>query len=451
MPEIVSNNTMLEALLLDFYNTVGNDTLRTLYETSIEDVSLREDVSIENKSIVDTYNAKLTSAHTLGDFNDVSTYYETNKDVLEPLIIDASLMNTIIQTTVALKDFVLNGLLKYISDLNFAYKGLWDSETQYTINDYVMHDNILWCAVDANKGNEPSGESSYWKEIFDFGEALQAAIDALTEDITQGLANKADKDHTHTAESIGAADEDHAHDALYAPISHSNDNTIHVTSNDKNNWNSKANGTHTHQYKDLNGVAAFSHTHGQYANTNHTHDPGFNVPQDVSMTSTGGTIMISADKLDLSTCYDTYLSTHLHAPSNSSGTVQSTIGSSTTPFTYIYGKEVNYQNLVNFSDLRLKENISVVDVDDMQSIINNIKIVKFNYRNDKEKKEKLGVIAQQIQESCGDNSKYFVSVDNNEQYLMVSAIDLIYPLIATVQKLSARVAYLESRDISDEN
>lgn len=437
MPEVVSNDTMLEALLLDFYNTVGNDTLRTLYETSIEDLSLRQDISIENKTIADTYNSKLAAAKTLNDFNEVSAYYEANKTVLEPLIIDASLMNTIINTVIALKDFVLNGLLKYVSDLSFAYKGLWDNNTQYSINDYVMHDDILWCAINANKANEPTDESLYWEAVFDFGDALQSAIDTLTEDIAEGLANKADKNHTHTAESIGAANSDHNHDAAYAPISHSNDQTIHVTSSDKNNWNSKANGSHNHQYSDINGVAKSSHTHSQYANATHSHEPGFNVPQSVSMTSTDGTIYISSDDLDLSSCTNIYVGRRLYCTASS----ESTLGTSNSPFSYIYGDKINYSQLVSLSDERLKENIQDVDSEDMNDIIDNIKIVTFNFINDDTKKERIGVVAQQLQDNCGEYEKFFVS--EQDGVLNVSAVNLIFPLISTVQSLSKRVNDLE--------
>ena len=49
----------------------------------------------------------------------------------------------------------------------------------------------------------------------------------------------------------GKAAGDHNHDTAYAPISHSNDSSIHVTATDKSNWNSKAAGSHTHSASNI--------------------------------------------------------------------------------------------------------------------------------------------------------------------------------------------------------
>ena len=57
---------------------------------------------------------------------------------------------------------------------------------------------------------------------------------------------------THTASEVGAAAASHNHDTAYAPISHSNDSSIHVTATDKSNWNSKAAEDHTHAASDIN-------------------------------------------------------------------------------------------------------------------------------------------------------------------------------------------------------
>lgn len=79
----------------------------------------------------------------------------------------------------------------------------------------------------------------------------------------------------------GKSDNNHNHNANYAPLSHSNDGNIHVTSAQKTDWNSKATGSHNHnsnyapiahsndgnihvsasQKNDWNGKAAGGHGH----------------------------------------------------------------------------------------------------------------------------------------------------------------------------------------------
>ncbi|MEG1497082.1 MAG: hypothetical protein RR385_06860 [Clostridiales bacterium] len=51
----------------------------------------------------------------------------------------------------------------------------------------------------------------------------------------------------------GKADGNHKHDALYAPITHSNNGDAHVLASDKVAWNGKANGIHNHTAEDITG------------------------------------------------------------------------------------------------------------------------------------------------------------------------------------------------------
>ena len=56
----------------------------------------------------------------------------------------------------------------------------------------------------------------------------------------------------------------------------------------------------------------------------------------------------------------------------------------------------------------------------------------------------IGVIAQDLQDS--EFAKHFVTKQPGEEgYLAVKAADLIFPLIAAVQNLSAEVEYLKAK------
>lgn len=104
----------------------------------------------------------------------------------------------------------------------------------------------------------------------------------------------------------------------------------------------------------------------------------------------------------------------------------------------IYSK----QTIQVSSDERLKENIQVADPDKCSEFINSIDVKTFNYVGDNT--PCIGVIAQDLQDS--DMSKYFVFKQPGEEgYLAVKASDLVFPLIATVQKLSSEVDYLKSK------
>lgn len=94
------------------------------------------------------------------------------------------------------------------------------------------------------------------------------------------------------------------------------------------------------------------------------------------------------------------------------------------------------------SDERLKENIETVNPYSCAAFIEGLDVKTFNYIGDDA--PCMGVIAQDLQGS--DFEKYFVTTQPGEEgYLAVKAADLVFPLIATVQKLTAEVAYLKSK------
>jgi hypothetical protein len=94
------------------------------------------------------------------------------------------------------------------------------------------------------------------------------------------------------------------------------------------------------------------------------------------------------------------------------------------------------------SDERLKENIESIDVNDAVNLINGIDVKSFNYiASDK---EQIGVIAQDIIKASPEMAKYLVEQDE-EGYYGVKTSDLVFPLIATVQKLTKEIEELKAK------
>lgn len=104
----------------------------------------------------------------------------------------------------------------------------------------------------------------------------------------------------------------------------------------------------------------------------------------------------------------------------------------------IYSK----QTIQVSSDERLKENIEYADPDECLDFINDLEIKTFNYIGDDT--PCMGVVAQDLQGSGFE--KFFVFKQPGEEgYLAVKAADLVFPLIAAVQNLSAEIDYLKAK------
>lgn len=111
--------------------------------------------------------------------------------------------------------------------------------------------------------------------------------------------------------------------------------------------------------------------------------------------------------------------------------------------TMIAGSKIySKQTITVSSDERLKENIEYVDPDDCLDFINDVEVKTFNYIGDDT--PCIGVIAQDIQDN--KFAKFFVCKQPGEEgYLAVKAADLVFPLIAAVQNLSAEIDYLKAK------
>ena len=111
--------------------------------------------------------------------------------------------------------------------------------------------------------------------------------------------------------------------------------------------------------------------------------------------------------------------------------------------TMIAGSQVYSKTTITVSsDERLKENIEYADPAACADFINDLEIKTFNYIGDD--KPCIGVVAQDLQ-GTGFEDYFVFEQPGEEGYLAVKAADLVFPLIATVQKLSAEVEYLKTK------
>lgn len=95
-----------------------------------------------------------------------------------------------------------------------------------------------------------------------------------------------------------------------------------------------------------------------------------------------------------------------------------------------------YGNWTNYSDSRLKENITYRD-DLGLEFITRLKTVEFNYKEDENKRRRDGLIAQDVQNALNDlNLKFsgLVVDDDKGRTLNLSYGDFVIPLINAVQE-----------------
>jgi len=104
-----------------------------------------------------------------------------------------------------------------------------------------------------------------------------------------------------------------------------------------------------------------------------------------------------------------------------------------------------YANWSNYSDKRLKENIVYKNKLGLE-FINNLKPVSFNYKTDKNKRRRDGLIAQDVQQTLKELNLEFsgLIIDNDEdKTLNIAYADFVIPLINSVKELNDRVLNLE--------
>lgn len=293
-----------------------------------------------------------------------------------------------------------------------------------------------------------SGGGMTANEVLEAVKSVDGANSGLDADTLDGMEASAfaTADHSHTgyAEAehthTGFAAEDHTH-SDYAPATHTHDGyaTSDHTHNDyitattyANGMSGKADSDHTHSQSEISGLSSAlsgkadaNHSHSGYASSGHSHSGYFE--------KTGGTISGETN-------FSGGLVRAKGAQAIFHSGSQLIYGTNNLP-TRIAGNAISATKTITVdSDRRLKENINGVDADTMVDFIKNIDVKTFNYIGDNA--ECIGVIAQELQEVNPDIAKYLVS-ENEEGYLGVKAADLVFPLIATVQKLAKEIEELK--------
>lgn len=218
-------------------------------------------------------------------------------------------------------------------------------------------------------------------------------IDSDVTDLEDALADKANTNHTHD-EYISAQ--------TYA-----------------NGMSGKADVNHTHsEYADID------HTHSEYAPANHTHSgylptSGGSVSGNLNV---GGILRVNNQQA----IYD-------------SGTMVTL--STNNRETMIAGSKIYSKTTISVSsDERLKEAINPAPTDNLAEMIDKLNVCTYNYIGSDE--ENVGIIAQELIRDNPTLADYFVRTDK-DGYYSVKAADLVFPLIAAVQKLNKEVKELK--------
>lgn len=60
--------------------------------------------------------------------------------------------------------------------MSFAW--VWDSNTEYNLNDVVVYGNKWWVATQVNRGQQPQAGTAYWQEILTALPAIQIPVTA---------------------------------------------------------------------------------------------------------------------------------------------------------------------------------------------------------------------------------------------------------------------------------
>ena len=314
--------------------------------------------------------------------------------------------------------------------------------SNHTHDDYAAadHTHTGYAATNHTHSDYAAAEHSHTGYAASSHTHGQADITGLE----NALAGKADADHSHT----GYAAENHTH-TEYAASDHSH--TGYATSD------------HSHELSGLSGTlpiskggtgattaaaalsalgaAASGHSHSGYAASNHTHS---------GYASSNHTHSGYAASDHTHSQYS--LSGHSHTTNGScefTGNIRTRDVFSAADGTYNLGAYSNRYKFVYSSnqlqvpsDARMKEEILNTSRAELMDFLRNLHVITYKYKGDKEKKERIGLIAQEMQNASTRLSEYFLNKDEETGMLSLSAADLVFPLIAAVQMLSEQVEML---------
>lgn len=215
-----------------------------------------------------------------------------------------------------------------------------------------------------------------------------------------------------------------------------------VTSNIQTQLNGKAASSHTHNYLSLDGgtvngdtnIAAILKVEGQQA---FYYDTSAFSQVIGTNNASGGTTICAGSSANVIVNGANLLTANI-APRD---TGSYSIGTSSNRY---YSTYLKVSPNVS-SDERLKRNIADLDGDSLANFINKLNVISYNYKDDEEDAiAKIGLTTQNVQQADADIAKFFVE-ENEDGYYSLRPSDLVFPLIATVQKLTKEVEELKAQ------
>ena len=330
-----------------------------------------------------------------------------------------------------------------VTNENAAYMRLGSLLGEYDLNnEFRIYD------VDPESGDS-AGETvdAYTKEESD--ERFAAADHAHDGYATEGHTHDgyAASSHTHTAaditglpSSVDAYSKTEA-DNRFAPVSHTHSGYAEEGHTHTAAAVGAAASNHTHTPASI-GAAASSHTHSGYASSSHDHDDDYapkshtHHPANIgALSSSGGTIS-GALTVMLDSIFNGVLNTQKIQPKDSGSY---SIGTDSNRYYSTYLRT----NPNVSSDRRRKRDIAALNVDTLAEFVNALPVVAYNYNDDAEDEaRRIGLIAQDVIAVDPGIAAFFVE-QSEEGFYSLRPADFVFPLIAAVQNLSARVAMLE--------
>lgn len=265
---------------------------------------------------------------------------------------------------------------------------------------------------------------------------LPSSVDAYSK--TESDNRFATASHTHS----GYAAEGHTHSG-YAASTHSH--TEYAASGHTHTASAvgAAASNHTHTPASI-GAAASSHTHSGYASSSHDHDDDYAAkshthhPANIGALSSSGGTIDGALTVMLDSIFNGVLNTQKIQPKDSGSY---SIGTADNRYYSTYLRT----NPNVSSDRRCKRDIAALDAAALAEFVNALPVVAYNYNDDAEDEEqRIGLIAQDVIAADPGIAAFFVEQSESGFYSLRPA-DFVFPLIAAVQQLSARVAMLEGK------
>lgn len=97
------------------------------------------------------------------------------------------------------------------------------------------------------------------------------------------------------------------------------------------------------------------------------------------------------------------------------------------------------------SDARLKRDVRNLDAARLAEFVRGLPVVSYNYKDDPDDADaRIGLIAQDVQNADSELAKFFVG-EGEDGTLNLRPADLVFPLIAAVQELGAKVDALTNK------